>query len=484
MFILYAILFLLCLVILLLAIAAIRAIMLKPYPAAAEIQVDNDRALKYAENLSELIQKETISARGDEDITKFLAFHETLKDMYPLIHKHCEKMVFDGSLLFKWSGKSSKDPIMFMSHHDVVEASGKWDHPAFSGEILDYNGEKVVFGRGTVDTKASLSCFLQATEELLADGIVPECDVYLASSCTEEIGGKGAPLINDYLMEQGVHLKMLIDEGGMMLEEPLAGAKGVFAMVGVVEKGYGDVKFIAKGNGGHASAPPKNTPIARLSSFVCDIEKNYPFTSRFSPAATEMFTRLSPGMPFLYKMIFANLWLFKPLLCKLMPAISSQGAAMIRTTTAFTMQQGSDGYNVIPQEAFLTANMRFISHQGPDESLDIIRTIAKKHDIEMEELYIGIMPPEVDFTALPFKELEGSIQEHFPGVTVVPYVMTGGTDARFFSDVCDNCLRFAPLKINKQQLNSVHGLNENLCIDSLPGAVDFYKSMVKAQKSR
>ena len=68
--------------------------------------------------------------------------------------------------------------------------------------------------------QGSLFCFLQAVEELIAKDYVPACDVYLASSCTEEIGGEGAPLTVKWLQDNGVHLKFLMDEGGMIKEEP------------------------------------------------------------------------------------------------------------------------------------------------------------------------------------------------------------------------------------------------------------------------
>ena len=147
---------------------------------------------------------------------------------------------------------------LLMSHHDVVEANGDWEHPPFSGE-LDEQGR--LWGRGTVDTKASLFCILTRWKKRSGKASLPEGDVYIASGCTEEFSGEGAPLTAAWLKEQGVHLKFLIDEGGMILDEPIGGVKGTYAMVGVLEKGYGDLKFTARGKGGHASAPGRNTPL-------------------------------------------------------------------------------------------------------------------------------------------------------------------------------------------------------------------------------
>ena len=80
----------------------------------------------------------------------------------------------------------------------------------------------------------------------------------------------------------------------MIKEEPMKGVKGRFAMVGCLEKGYGDIRFTAKGNGGHASVPQKQTPLTRLAAFMMDIENHNPFTSKMNPTVAEMFRRMAP----------------------------------------------------------------------------------------------------------------------------------------------------------------------------------------------
>ena len=462
----------------LVAVVLLRAVFLKPTGAkSAVVQLDeSERAVEYGKNLSKMVQKETISSRFDPDRTKFYEFHEILEELFPNVHKTCEKHVFNGSLLFKWSGKGTHEPILFMSHHDVVEATGTWEHEAFSGDIDE---EARVWGRGTVDTKASLFCELTAVEELIKDGFVPEGDVYIASSCTEEWSGEGAPSTVEYLKEQGVKFAYLMDEGGMIIEEPVGGVKGTYGMVGVLEKGYGDLKFIAKGNGGHASAPKKNTPLVRLGKFMTDVEKKSPFKRQFSPTVREMFRRMAPNMNFGMKLIFANMWLFEGLLIKLLPSISSAAGAMLQTTLAFTMAKGSDGLNVLPQEAWVTGNMRFIPHQDDEESVALISKIAGKYDIETEVIYKDAPCPVVDFNSDAFHLVEEVAGSVYPGIGICPYVMTGGTDAKFYRDLSENCLRFAPLYINDQQYGSIHALNENIYQGTLPKGVDFYKMMIQ-----
>ena len=468
----------LVLILVLAAVVLIRALSLKPTPAkTANIELDNSqRAREYGRRLSKLIQKETVSARGDTDRTKFYDFHKELEALFPKVHQTCEKHEFDGSLLFKWKGKGNHEPILLMSHQDVVEAKGDWKHEPFSGDI-DEKG--CVWGRGTVDTKGSLFCIFSALEELIWEGYEPECDVYIASSCTEEISGEGAPLIAKYLKDQGVQLALLLDEGGMIVEEPVGGVKGLYGMVGVVEKGYGDVKFVAKSNGGHASAPGKNTPLVRLGKFMAEIDKNNPFTAKLTPTVREMFRRMTPNMTFGMRVIFANLWLFEGLLLRLLPVISPAAAAMTRTTIAFTTAKGADGLNVLPQEAYVTANMRFIHHQPNKDSIALIGEIAKKYQIETEALYNDEPCPIVDYKSDAFHLIEDIAAEIYPGVGICPYTMTGGTDAKFYKDICKNAMRFAPIYIDSQQYSSIHGINENIYQGALTKAVDFYKLVIK-----
>ncbi len=462
---------------LLAAVVLLRTVLLRPTEAAkARLpKTDPQRAQAYAEKLSEMVQCETVSYRAQAEIEKFAAYQRKLEALFPLVFARCERQDFQGSFLLKWKGKSTKNPILLMSHQDVVQAEGDWRYPPFSGQIA----EGAVWGRGTVDTKGSQFCFLQAAEELMEQGFVPETDVYLAGSCTEEWSGPGAAMTAAWLKEQGVHLSLLLDEGGMILKEPMAGVRGIYGMVGVVEKGYGDVRFVAKGTGGHASCPGKKTPWARLAAFVDEVERHDPFRSEYSPAVKEMFGRLAPNMRFGMKMIFANLWLFGPLLKRLMPAISPAGAAMLKTTLAFTMGKGSEGYNVLPQEAYITGNMRFIQHQPAEESIALITKIARKYGVETQ--VITKEPPlkPVSYQGQAFRLVEQAMETVYPGVGVSPYVMTGGTDAKEYDIVCDNALRFAPLFINAQQYESIHAIDENISCEALPPAVDFYRYIIE-----
>ena len=472
------ILILLGIVLVLLGVCVLRAALLRPSDAVnAKIAFKNDEAdVRYGQRLAQMIRCETISSRDGQDTEKFHRFHKCLEELFPNVHARCEKTEFDGSLLFRWPGRGTAGAIVLMSHQDVVEAGGKWEHAPFSGDI-DEQGR--VWGRGTVDTKGSLFCIFSALEELMESGYEPEGDVYIASSCTEEISGAGAPATVEYLKKQGVRPVLVLDEGGMILSAPIAGVNGLYAMVGTVEKGYADVKFTARSSGGHASAPGRNTPLVRLGKFMADADRHSPFRSEFTPTVMEMFRRLAPNMNFGMKLIFANLWLFKPLLIRLLPGISPAAGAMLHTTLAFTTAKGSDGLNVLPQEAYVTGNMRLIHHQANEESIRLVRELAAKYDIETQVLYQDTPCPIVDYNSPQFHLIEDIAARVYPGVQVSPYVMTGGTDAKFYKDICDNCIRFAPLYIDAQQYGSVHGLNENIYQGALTYGIEFYKQVIR-----
>ncbi len=473
--------FLIVILFLCLAIAVVRALMLPRKKTYYQLSEDQERIDLYSDKLSRMVQMETISDRADPAIEKFLAFHKLLEELFPQVFAACEKVEIDGNLLLKWPGKSDKDPILLMSHMDVVEATGQWKYPPFSGTIA----EGKIWGRGSADTKCSLMAFLQAAEEMISQGYVPACDVYLASSCTEEIGGSGAPKLAGWLKDHGIRLFMLCDEGGSIIQDPIGGVNGHFAAVGIFEKGYGDVKFIARSKGGHASAPGKNTPIPRLAKFITRVEKKNPFRVEFSPAVNAMFGRIAPYTGnFGLRLVMTNLWLFRPILKKVMPMISPQAAAMLQTTIAFTMQSGSSGYNVLPQEASVCANMRYIPHQSTDESIQLITDLAAEYGLETEVLYRGYPSHSLDLESEAFAITQKTIGTIFPGVGIMPYVVTGGTDARFYGEVCDSCVRFSPVNYGPEQMAGMHGLNENIEAGCLPGAVDYYKEIIKAQETR
>ncbi len=464
------------LVLLLFLAAMIHTLLIPNRQSTYQPDPDPARAMAYAEKLSAMVRCDTVSVPDEDQREKFLAFHKVLEKLFPLVHEKLGKTEIDGSLLYRWKGEKDDRPLVLMSHQDTVPAEGEWEHGPFSGDIADGK----VWGRGASDTKCSVMAFFQAVEELLAAGYTPPQDVYLSSSCTEEWGGDGCPKIVAELERRGVKPYLVCDEGGGIIGEPIGGIHGNFAMVGVFEKGKADVKFTAASEGGHASAPKAHSPVARLAAFVNEVETRPVFRRKIPKEAAAMFETLAPYASFPLKLVFTNLWLFRPVLLKALPLISAQAGAMIRTTIAFTMMSGSDACNVMPQEASVSANMRFIPHQGMEESLGIIRKIAEKHGLKTEVLSANDYTEPVDIHGEAFNTVQRVIGETFPGCAGSPYVMTGATDSRFYEKICENVVRFAPVIYGPEQMKGMHGLNENIAYNCLPGAVDFYRNLIRA----
>ncbi|MBR2459717.1 MAG: M20/M25/M40 family metallo-hydrolase [Clostridia bacterium] len=428
----------------------------------------------YASKLSEMIQHPTVSAKKQESAKHFSDFRQLLSRLFPKVFRVSELEDTDGSLLLHLKTESKAEPIMLMNHHDVVEASGSWRYPPFSGEIT----EGRIWGRGALDTKGGLFAMLQAAEELLEDGITPSRDVYFLSTCNEETSGEGAERISAILLERGLRFYMVLDEGGMIVSEPIAGAKGNYAMVGVGEKGCADLKFIARSDGGHASTPGKNTPLVRLGKFMAEVDKKTLFQSKLSPTVSAMLSTVSTGMRGILGTVLRHNRLLSPLLTIAIPSVSPTAAAMLRTTVAFTMAGGSDGTNVLPHEAWVIGNMRYSHHEGGEASIAAITKLAKKHGIEVEVLDRGFDSPISDHRSEAFALINRAIQSSFPDVTTSPYIMTGASDCRFMSRISDNCLRFTPFTVESKQLDSIHGTNENLSLSCLVPAVNFYKFII------
>ena len=433
------------------------------------------RTERYAASLAEMIRRETVSADGERDGAKFASFRDLLAQLFPHIFGACERTDFPDGFVLRWRGRdASRLPVLFMNHHDVVEAAEGWTHEPFGGEIA----EGKLWGRGTLDDKGGLWAMLQAADELAAEGYVPPRDIWFSSSCTEETSGAGAREIAGWFQSRGIRFEMSFDEGGMILRSPISGVEGTFAMVGVGEKGCADLKFVARSGGGHASTPEKNTPLVRLGKFMAAVERSHIFPAELSPTVCEMFRRFSPHMGKLGA-VMKQPERFAPVLKRVIPALSGAAAALLRTTVAFTMAQGSGGTHVLPAEAWVVGNMRFSHHQGQEKSFRAIEKLAKKYDVEMEVLDPGFPSRITDHDGAAFRLTERAVRAIFPGVTPAPYIMTGASDSRFFDGVCDQCIRFLPFTIDDQQLGSVHGADENVDLCTLAPAADWYKYMLR-----
>ena len=435
-------------------------------------------ALKIAEEkLGAMIRIPTVSKHEHEDLSQFYLFHQELEKLFPLIHEKLEKTVLNGTLLYRWKGAdSSKLPVLFMGHQDVVPASDDgWSVPAYSGVVKD----GCLYGRGALDCKSTMYVQLQAVEELLSEGFTPPCDVHLEYSINEETGGDGAAAAMRHLRDKGIRFAFVMDEGGAVIDEAVPGMTKPYAVIGVTEKGYMDVKITARGKGGHSSTPPRNTPAARLFAFANEIERKRPFQKKMLPEVKEMFRQMAPAFSGPLRFLLGNLWLTKPLVMAAMPMVSPFGEALMATTCCFTMMRGSDAANVIPKEPYLIANLRCSVHQNCEESLKVLKKYGKKYDLDFEVLLSRDASPVSDIHSAAYGYIEKTIRAHFPDAGVAPYLIMGGTDCRHFHALTDTALRFAPVRMTNQQNASCHAVDENVTLSALVEGVQFFKRLLK-----
>ncbi|MBE6787597.1 MAG: M20/M25/M40 family metallo-hydrolase [Ruminococcaceae bacterium] len=440
-----------------------------------DIEFDKEKATK---NLQELVKYKTVSYQDSsmEDEKEFTKLVKALPKLYPKVFKTCTlKLSKERGLLFLWEGKSHDAPSVMMAHYDVVPVNENgWERDPFGAELVD----GVVWGRGTLDTKATMNGILSAAEALIKDGFIPENDIYFAFSGNEEINGLGAPAIVDYFEENKIELALVLDEGGAVVEGVFPGVKERCGLIGIAEKGMLNVEYKAKTAGGHASAPKPNSPIPSLAEVCCRIEEN-PFKMHITPPVSKMFDTLGRHSSFLYKLIFSNLWFFAPVLNMICKIQGGELNALMRTTVAFTKAQGSDAFNVIPPEATLCSNIRLNPADTMDSALEYLKKIADNENIEITALG-GMNPSRISQTDCEaFDKVAMAVASTWQGTLVSPYLMVQCSDSRHYGRISDKVYRFSAMELSTEERATIHGNNERIPVETIHKAVEFFIRLMK-----
>ena len=456
-----------------------RAIAFKPEKRSASlpeaVSIDKDRAV---ETLSEMIKCRTVSDRvkENEDEAEFARFEKLLPELFPNVYATCSlEKPSDRSILLKWSGKSDKSPTVLMSHYDVVSvAEEDWEKPPFDA-VLE-NG--VLWGRGTLDTKATLNGILSAAEMLIGEGFVPERDIYFAFGGDEEINGNGAECIVQLFKSRGIEPGLVLDEGGAVVDKVFPGVSVPCALIGIAEKGMLNVEYLVKAGGGHSSSPAPHTPVGRLSAACVKMEKS-PFKYRLTSPAKKMFDTLGRNSTFLFRIIFANLWLFSPILNILTKKTGGELNALVRTTTAFTQMEGSKGVNVIPPVAKMVSNHRIMAPDTTETTLERIRKTVGDSKIEIR-MIDGMDPSGISSTDCEgYDRVKKTIVDTWRDAIVSPYLMFACSDSRHWSEISDKVYRFSAMYLSKEERGTIHGNNERIPVDTIARTVEFYTRLMR-----
>ncbi len=458
----------------LLAVILGRALCFRPPKTAprvpSAVSFDEQKAVR---DLSRMIQCKTVSSTDParENAAEFERFHALLPTLFPAVFATCERIDLpERGILLRWRGRRAEAPLVLMSHYDVVSVEeAQWSHPPFSG--LVENG--VLWGRGTLDTKGTLNGILQAAEALIASGFSPERDVYFAFSGNEEIGGNGAVAAVDWFEQNGIVPGAVIDEGGAVVEHVFPGVDRPVAMVGIAEKGMLNLRFTVHSNGGHASAPPAHTPVGQLSAACVRLESK-PFPFRLTKPAAQMFDTLGRHSSFLYRVIFANLWLFRPLLDRLCRKKGGELGALVRTTVAFTQMRGSEGENVIPPKATMLANLRLMGGDTMESAAAYVKKVIRDDQITLTPVF-GMNPSRVSRTdCAAWQTLTRAIEDTWQGVIVSPYLMLACSDSRHYGRISDRVYRFSAMALSAEERATIHGNDERVPLSTVTKTVEFY----------
>ncbi|XP_068189224.1 N-fatty-acyl-amino acid synthase/hydrolase PM20D1.2 [Antennarius striatus] len=395
----------------------------------------------------------------------------------PLVH---HELVADYSHLFWVKGSQPDlDPYLLLAHIDVVPAteSDGWDAPPFSAQEMD----GFIYGRGTLDDKGSLMGILQALEYLLLKGYAPRRGFYIGLGHDEEVSGyNGAMNIVREFKQRGIHLSFVLDEGLAVLDGVIGGLDGPAALIGVSEKGMATVKLSVSVPPSHSSMPPRETGIGILAAAVKRLEEN-PMPRLFGHGPErETFEHLAHKFSLPLKFIMSNMWLFSPLLGRILERKQDTNA-FVRTTTAVTMFNAGVKENVLPSLAEAYVNLRIHSAQSLQEVLDLIQSTVGDERVKMELVH-GFDPLPVSSTdekSFGFQIIKKTVLDMFPTVTVAPGICVGNTDSRHFRDLADNIYRFAPAWFKPGDSQRFHGINERISKKNYEELILFYFSLIQ-----
>ena len=434
----------------------------------------------YVKHLQGVVQFPTVSNVDPDKLPteEFLKMHAYLEEAFPLIHKTLEKEIMGkAALVYHWkgTGKSNALPLVLIAHQDVVPEGdwAKWNFPPFSGHVDE---EGLMVSRGCTDCKNTMIYEMEAVEALIAEGFVPDYDIYLCFGYNEEImGGPGAAceIIVNTFKERGIQIGMLFDEGGGLSEKN----GQLVASVKFSEKGYADYEFYVEQNGGHAMMPPLHNSLGILGKAMYDLEANRMDYFLSEPAKVMMqATAKYQDAPL--DLYYSDPEKYFTELCALAennPYLNS----LLRTTTTPTMASGSAQANILPEKASVITNSRIL----PGQTLE-----------DLEAHFRKVLPEEVKFRKIKghnppiaqsvdnkeFELLSSVVREKYPDAVILPAFIAGSTDSRYYCEICPTKAVYGFVGgFTSSKSKGAHAVNETLDTRFMESAVEFFVRIIQ-----
>ncbi|MCI2422689.1 M20/M25/M40 family metallo-hydrolase [Saccharopolyspora sp. K220] len=349
---------------------------------------------------------------------------------------------------------SARGGLLVHGHLDVVPADpAEWSVHPLSGAVQD----GYVWGRGAVDMKDMLAMSLAVARRLKRDGITPPRDVVFAFVADEEAGGfHGAQWLADHRPELFEGCTEAISEVGGFSVTLKDGVRAY--LIQSAEKGIRWLKLRVRARAGHGSMVHEDNAVTKLSHAVAKLG-----THRFPLVLTDSVREFLDGVTEITG------WDF--------PADDIEGAvaklgnlsrivgATLRDTANPTMLTAGYKHNVIPSVAEAAVDCRILP--GREEAFD--RELAELLGPDVEREWVGLPPVETKFEGRIVDAMTAALLAEDPGAKTLPYMMSGGTDAKSFSRLGMNCYGFSPLRLPADLDFSAlfHGVDERVPVESL-----------------
>jgi acetylornithine deacetylase/succinyl-diaminopimelate desuccinylase-like protein len=349
----------------------------------------------------------------------------------------------------------SRSPLLFHGHLDVVPADkGEWSVDPFAGEVND----GYVWGRGAVDMKDTDAMMLALVRDWARTGRKPPRDIVLAFVADEEAGGVfGAHYLVDNHADLFADCTEAFSEVGGYSVSLNESARAY--LIQTAEKGLAWIRLRAEGRPGHGSMLHEDNVVTRLAEAVTRVGRHeFPIVLTDTVRATIDALAEMTGMDLDPNDI--DTWL--PHLGRAARMIG----ATIRNTAQPTMLEAGYKSNVIPSRAEAVIDARFLPGHEDDFFATLDELIGEgitrefvHHDIAVETAFEGEL---VD-------AMSAALKAEDPGAFTVPYLMSGGTDAKSFSTLGMRCFGFSPLLLPAELdfVSLFHGIDERVPVSGL-----------------
>lgn len=365
--------------------------------------------------------------------------------------------------------------LLLVAHIDVVEAAREdWKFDPF--KLTEDNG--YFYGRGTYDDKAMAAIWVDSFIRYREEKFRPKRTLKIALTCGEETteAFNGVQYLIDQRREL-IDAAFAINEGGSgMLDE--AGNRVVFE-VQMGEKVYQDFQFEVTNVGGHSSQPVKDNAIYRLAAALGRLSA-YEFPIALSDTTRTYFQRMAKIKGGAEARAITA-FLANPSDTKAAAELTNDKAwnAMIRTTCVATMVNAGSAVNALPQRARANVNCRLLPGVAVAEVHKKLLELAADPEVKVtivEPQSVTAPPPPL--TPAIMKPLEATAAEIYPGVPIVPTMITGATDGSRLNAAGIPTYGIEGVFVDPDQGN-IHGNNERIRVQSLMEGREFLYRLVK-----